>query len=88
MEWQIFENKKGNNLEKMFPNASGKCIELLKKMLAWDPELRITVDEAMNHSYFYEHPRPALPDEIKILKKLEEYSKKNVEYIKTKKIKI
>lgn len=88
MEWQIFENKKNNNLEKLFPNVSSKCIDLLKKLLSWDPELRITVKEAMNHKYFYEHPRPALPDEIKILKKLDEYSKKNVEYIKNKKVKI
>lgn len=39
----------------------------------------------MNHPYFYESPRPAIPDEIKILKKLDEYSKKNLETLSLKK---
>ena len=72
----------------MFPNVSSRCLDLLRKSLAWDPENRISVQEAMNHPYFYEHPRPALPDELKILRKLDEYSKKNADCIKNKKIKI
>ena len=41
----------------------------------------------MNHPYFYEHPRPSFPEEIKILNKLEEYSKKNLEHLSLKKTK-
>ena len=88
LEYQIYENKTSNNIEKLLPNVSLKCLDLLKKTLCWDPENRISVHEAMNHPYFYDHPRPALPDEIKILHKLDEYSKKNVDAIKNKKIKI
>jgi hypothetical protein len=32
---------------------------------------RISVSEALLHPYFYENPRPSLPEEIRILKKLE-----------------
>ncbi len=77
-----------NNLEKLFPNVSPKCIDLLKSMLAWDPDNRINAQEAMNHPYFYDYPRPALPEEIKILRRLDDYAKRNVDYIKTKKVKI
>jgi hypothetical protein len=40
---------------------------------------RITVTEALLHPYFYENPRPSLPEEIKILKKLDGLRKKNYE---------
>ena len=88
VEWEIFENKKSNNIEKMFSNISSKCNDLLKKLLCWDPEQRISVQEAMNHPYFYDYPRPALPDEIKVLRRLDDYAKKNIDYIKNKKVKI
>ena len=35
----------------MFPNANPQALDLLEKMLAFDPQRRITVDEALQHPY-------------------------------------
>lgn len=36
---------------KAFPNASPEAVDLLEKMLTFDPHDRITVEEALNHPY-------------------------------------
>ncbi|KAL0218988.1 hypothetical protein P9112_004641 [Eukaryota sp. TZLM1-RC] len=38
-------------LNKVFPNASSAALDLLEKMLQFDPANRITVDEALAHPY-------------------------------------
>jgi len=43
--------KKGKNLENIFTNASPLALDLLKKLLIFDPQKRITVNEALKHSY-------------------------------------
>ena len=52
-------------LTKRFPNASPLATELLGRMLAFDPNDRITVDEALAHPYLarYHDPsnEPAMP---------------------------
>ena len=42
------------NFNKMFPGASPDAIDLLKKMLQFDPRRRITVDEALEHPWLKE----------------------------------
>eukprot|EP00475_Leptophrys_vorax_P004206 TRINITY_DN1251_c0_g1_i1.p1 TRINITY_DN1251_c0_g1~~TRINITY_DN1251_c0_g1_i1.p1 ORF type:complete len:474 (+),score=140.17 TRINITY_DN1251_c0_g1_i1:58-1479(+) len=39
-------------LRKVFPNASSKALDLLSRMLVFNPKNRITVDEALKHPFF------------------------------------
>jgi hypothetical protein len=48
-------------------------------MICWDCKKRIGLNEALYHPYFYESPKSVFPDEIKVLAKLEFYSKKSSE---------
>lgn len=48
---RAFPKKKGKNMEIIFQNASPLAIDLLKKLLTFDPSKRITVEEALNHPY-------------------------------------
>ena len=51
----------------MFPEASEKALDLLDKMLQFHPQSRISVQGAMQHSYFdsvrsqYQEQPPVLP---------------------------
>jgi serine/threonine protein kinase len=46
------KNKKnGKDFNKLFSFASNDAIDLLKKLLTFDPEKRITVTEALAHPY-------------------------------------
>lgn len=49
---QIFSNKSGINFEEKYPNSSSESIDLLLKMLIFNPYYRITVDECLNHPFF------------------------------------
>lgn len=40
------------DLKKRFPKASDLAIDLLERMLHFNPEKRITIDEALKHPYF------------------------------------
>lgn len=46
-----FPKKKGKNLETYFATASPLAIDLLKKLLTFDPSKRISVDQALRHPY-------------------------------------
>lgn len=46
------EKKVAKPLEKLFPAASLSAIDLLKKMLQFNPEKRITAEEALDHEFF------------------------------------
>ena len=49
-----FPQRKGTGLEKLIPHASKDCIDLLYKLLTYDPVKRITAEEALQHEYFKE----------------------------------
>ncbi|KAF7310646.1 Pkinase-domain-containing protein [Mycena chlorophos] len=45
-----------------FPYLSAAGIDLMMSLLTYDPERRITAEEALQHSYFTESPLPKHPD--------------------------
>lgn len=47
-----FAPKKGGGFEKLLPNSQKQLIDLLYKLLAYDPSERITAKQALNHEYF------------------------------------
>ncbi|CAG8496661.1 6892_t:CDS:2 [Funneliformis caledonium] len=51
-------------LQVHFKAAGSDAIDLLEKMLAYDPNKRINTREALLHSYFRKHPRPTPPENL------------------------
>ncbi|KAL4422316.1 hypothetical protein ABPG75_008513 [Micractinium tetrahymenae] len=51
-----------NYLRKEFPQLSDSGIDLLNRLLTYDPEKRITARQALRHPYFTERPLPRLPE--------------------------
>jgi len=49
-----FPPKTGSGLDKMLAHVSPDCLDLLKQMLIYDPEKRITADQVLQHEYFRE----------------------------------
>ena len=47
-----FPHRKGTDLEKLIPHASKECVDLIQKLLIYDPEKRITAEDALKHEYF------------------------------------
>jgi mitogen-activated protein kinase 15 len=49
---------KTKSFKSLFPNASAKALDLLQKMLQFNPHKRISVEEALEHPYvaFFHHP--------------------------------
>ena len=50
---------KPKSIEKLFPETNEEAIDLLKKMLVFNPTKRISFKEALKHKYFdtlYNHP--------------------------------
>jgi serine/threonine protein kinase len=43
--------RKGKDFNAVFKGANPDAIDLIRKMLAFDPQKRITVDEALEHPY-------------------------------------
>jgi len=55
---RIFPPFQYNNINAMFPNLSENGVNLLTRMLTYDPSKRITAQKALNHPYFTEPPFP------------------------------
>ncbi|UZJ51048.1 hypothetical protein CBS101457_000368 [Exobasidium rhododendri] len=49
-------------LRQRFRYSTENCLDLLSKLLTYDPSKRISAEEALNHAYFEESPSPAHPD--------------------------
>eukprot|EP00929_Paragymnodinium_shiwhaense_P102861 TRINITY_DN66083_c0_g1_i1.p1 TRINITY_DN66083_c0_g1~~TRINITY_DN66083_c0_g1_i1.p1 ORF type:complete len:390 (+),score=71.47 TRINITY_DN66083_c0_g1_i1:73-1242(+) len=50
-----------NNLRVKFPDAPDSCLELLNRMLTFNPSKRITAASCMQHRYFFDAPAPQEP---------------------------
>lgn len=50
--------------EKIFPNADKLALDLLEKMLTFNPNKRITVEQALSHEYLRQYYDP--DDEVNI----------------------
>ncbi|WCJ42031.1 Cyclin-dependent kinase D-1 [Euphorbia peplus] len=51
-------------LRKLFPMASDDALDLLAKMFTYDPKVRITVEQALEHRYFSSAPLPTEPAKL------------------------
>lgn len=47
--------KQPKAFDKIFPQANKEALDLLSKMLIFDPSKRITVNEALKHPYFSDY---------------------------------
>ena len=48
---QSLPKRDGKNFDELFAGANPEAIDLLRKMLTYDPEERITVGDALAHPY-------------------------------------
>ena len=48
---QNLPRRKGKDFNTLFKGANPDAIDLMKKMLTFDPTKRITVDDALRHPY-------------------------------------
>ena len=46
-----FPHKEGSSLAKLIPHISADCVELITKLLAYDPDDRISARQAVKHPY-------------------------------------
>lgn len=51
-----------NNLSAEFPNLSENGLDLLSRLLTYDPSKRLTAEKALAHPYFKESPLPISPE--------------------------
>jgi cyclin-dependent kinase len=51
-DWHEFPQWKPQDFAKIFPDLENQGLDLLKRMLAFDPAKRISAKEALSHSYF------------------------------------
>ncbi|CAL1408997.1 unnamed protein product [Linum trigynum] len=51
-------------LRKLFPMASEDALDLLSKMFTYDPNTRITIQQALEHRYFSSAPLPTEPAKL------------------------
>jgi serine/threonine protein kinase len=50
-----FVQKTGTGIEKLIPHASPEAIDLIKKLLTYNPEERYSARQALKHPYFREY---------------------------------
>jgi len=56
---QCFESRPAVDLRKKFPGSSEEAVDLVKRMLVFNPKKRITVEEALRHKLFRDIHDPA-----------------------------
>ena len=47
-----FPKKEATGIAKLIPHASAECVDILNKLLAYDPAERITARDSLRHAYF------------------------------------
>ena len=47
-----FPPKQGTGIDGLLPNASKETLDLMKAMLAYDPDDRISATQSLRHEYF------------------------------------
>ncbi|KAH6581801.1 hypothetical protein BASA50_009831 [Batrachochytrium salamandrivorans] len=57
-----FHRQPYNNLRSTFQYLPDDGLDLMARLLAYDPETRITAEEALNHPFFLSSPLPKDPD--------------------------
>ena len=50
-----FPAKHGTGIDRLLPNVGKDCIDLIKLLLVYDPEERVTAQQALRHEYFREY---------------------------------
>lgn len=71
--WDDYKPKKRyikslrNDVRKKFPEADELCMDLLEKMLAYNPAKRLSAKQAMEHAFFKTAPLPCKPSDVKKL---------------------
>lgn len=53
------ERKPGVDFKQMFPTASDNAVDMLRGMLKFHPDRRITAEQALGHPYIARHHKPA-----------------------------
>ena len=51
-DWHEFPQWKPQNLKSFFPTLDESGLDLLQKMLVYDPKKRISAKDALNHPFF------------------------------------
>jgi renal tumor antigen len=71
-----FVTKTGSGIEKLIPHCDSECVDLITKLLAYDPDDRLSARQALRHPYFREireaekrrhallHPKNALANDV------------------------
>lgn len=67
--WEELKPKKkycktiGNYIKDIYPDADNQCIDLLERLLTYNPEQRISARTAIEHPFFSTEPLPCQPFE-------------------------
>mmetsp|Transcript_5273 Transcript_5273/g.9662 ORF Transcript_5273/g.9662 Transcript_5273/m.9662 type:complete len:660 (-) Transcript_5273:1028-3007(-) len=49
-----FQHRQGTGIHRLIPHASKECVDVIKKLLVYDPQHRISAHAALRHAYFYD----------------------------------
>ena len=62
--YRMSPNQPYNYLQTEFNRLSSAGVDLLNRLLTYDPRRRCTAAQALEHGYFQEHPRPKRVEEM------------------------